>query len=63
MPGLILRIEVKEGQKVSKNQVVMIMEAMKMENEIFAPCDGVVTKISVSQGQQMQSDDELLVIA
>ena len=63
MPGLILRIEVKEGQKVTKNQVVLIMEAMKMENEIFAPCDGVVTKISVSQGQQMQSDDELLVIA
>ncbi len=63
MPGLILRIEVKEGQKVTKNQVVMIMEAMKMENEIFAPCDGVVTKVSVSQGQQMQSDDELLVIA
>ena len=38
------------------------MEAMKMENEIYAPCDGVVTKISVTQGQQMQSDDELLVI-
>lgn len=63
MPGLILRVEVKEGQQVKKNQVVMIMEAMKMENEIFAPCDGVVTKIAVSQGQQMQSDDELLVIA
>ncbi len=63
MPGLILRIEVKEGQKVTKNQVVLIMEAMKMENEIFAPCDGVVTKISVSQGQQMQSDDELIVIS
>ncbi|MGE4584655.1 MAG: biotin/lipoyl-containing protein [Sphaerochaeta sp.] len=63
MPGLVLRIEVKEGQKVAKNQKVMVMEAMKMENEIFAPCDGVVTKICVSQGQQMQSDDELLVIA
>jgi len=63
MPGLILRIEVKEGQKVTKNQVVLIMEAMKMENEIYAPCDGVITKIAVSQGQQMQSDDELLVIS
>jgi len=62
MPGLILRVEVKEGQKVTKNQLLLIMEAMKMENEIYAPCDGVVTKISVTQGQQMQSDDELLVI-
>ncbi|MGH0052948.1 MAG: biotin/lipoyl-containing protein, partial [Sphaerochaetaceae bacterium] len=63
MPGLILRIDVKEGQQVKKNQVLLIMEAMKMENEIYAPCDGVVTKIAVSQGQQMQSDDELLVIS
>jgi len=63
MPGLILRLDVKEGQQVKKNQVLLIMEAMKMENEIYAPCDGVVTKIAVSQGQQMQSDDELLVIS
>ncbi|MDI9429707.1 MAG: acetyl-CoA carboxylase biotin carboxyl carrier protein subunit, partial [Spirochaetota bacterium] len=62
MPGLILRIEVKEGQKVAKNQLLLIMEAMKMENEIYAPCEGVVTKISVTQGQQLQSDDDLLVI-
>ena len=63
MPGLILRIEAKVGQKVTKNQCVLVMEAMKMENEIFAPCDGTVTKICVSQGQQMQSDDDLIVIA
>ncbi|AEV29205.1 pyruvate/oxaloacetate carboxyltransferase [Sphaerochaeta pleomorpha str. Grapes] len=63
MPGLILRLEVKVGQKVTKNQCVLVMEAMKMENEIFAPCDGTVTKICVSQGQQMQNDDDLIVIA
>ena len=63
MPGLILRLEVKVGQKVTKNQCVLVMEAMKMENEIFAPCDGTVTKICVSQGQQMQNDDDLVVIA
>ncbi|MDD3903810.1 MAG: biotin/lipoyl-containing protein [Sphaerochaeta sp.] len=63
MPGLILRLEAKVGQKVTKNQCVLVMEAMKMENEIFAPCDGTVTKICVSQGQQMQSDDDLIVIA
>ncbi|MDT3390440.1 MAG: acetyl-CoA carboxylase biotin carboxyl carrier protein subunit [bacterium] len=63
MPGLILRLECKEGQSVKKNQLVMVMEAMKMENEIYAPCDGTVTKISVSQGQQVVAGDALLTIA
>jgi len=63
MPGLILRVEVKVGDKVAKNQSVLVMEAMKMENEIFSPRAGTVTKICVSQGQQMQSDDDLIVIA
>jgi pyruvate carboxylase subunit B len=63
MPGLILRVEVKVGDKVAKNQSVLVMEAMKMENEIFSPREGTVTKICVSQGQQMQSDDDLIVIA
>ena len=63
MPGLVLRIEVKEGQAVKKNQVVMVMEAMKMENEIFAPCDGTITKVSVTQGQQLTAGDPLMTIA
>jgi pyruvate carboxylase subunit B len=63
MPGLILRVGVKVGEKVAKNQSVLIMEAMKMENEIFSPREGTVTKICVSQGQQMQSDDDLIIIA
>ncbi len=62
MPGLVLRIDVKEGQSVKRNDLLLVMEAMKMENEIYAPADGVVTKISVSQGQQLQSGDELMVI-
>lgn len=62
MPGLVLRIDVKEGQSVKKNDLLLVMEAMKMENEIYAPADGVVTKISVSQGQHLQSGDELMVI-
>ncbi|HKL56766.1 MAG TPA: acetyl-CoA carboxylase biotin carboxyl carrier protein subunit, partial [Sphaerochaeta sp.] len=48
---------------VAKNQCLLIMEAMKMENEIFSPRAGTITKICVSQGQQMQSDDDLIVIA
>ncbi len=62
MPGLVLRFNVKEGETVKKNQCVMVMEAMKMENEIFSPCDGVVNKICVSQGDQLNADDELMVI-
>ena len=63
MPGLILRIEVKQGQAVKANQLIMVMEAMKMENEIFAPCDGTITKIAVTQGQQVSSGDALVTIA
>jgi len=62
MPGLVLRFNVKEGEAVKKNQCVMVMEAMKMENEIFSPCDGVVKKICVSQGDQLNADDELMII-
>ncbi|MCR4676380.1 MAG: biotin/lipoyl-binding protein [Sphaerochaetaceae bacterium] len=63
MPGLVLRIEAKQGQAVKSGQLVMVMEAMKMENEIFAPCDGTVSSISVSQGQQLQTGDVLMTIA
>ena len=62
MPGLVLRIEVKNGQAVKKDQVLMVMEAMKMENEIYAPCDGVVSSIPVTQGQQLQAGDVLMTI-
>ena len=62
MPGLVLRIPVAVGQSVKKDQVVMVMEAMKMENEIYAPCDGVVSSITVNQGQQLQAGDLLLTI-
>ena len=63
MPGLVLRIEVKEGQQVKKNQLVLVMEAMKMENEIYAPCDGTVAKISVQLQQQLQAGSVLMTIA
>ena len=62
MPGLVLRIDVKVGDAVKKDQVVAVMEAMKMENEIYAPCDGVISSIAVSQGQQLQSGELLMTI-
>jgi Pyruvate/oxaloacetate carboxyltransferase len=62
MPGLVLRVNVKVGDKVKKNDCVMVMEAMKMENEIFAPADGEVTAIPVGQGDQLQAGDVLMKI-
>ncbi|NCB01430.1 MAG: acetyl-CoA carboxylase biotin carboxyl carrier protein subunit, partial [Spirochaetia bacterium] len=62
MPGLVLRIDVKEGDKVEVNSPILIMEAMKMENEIFAPVGGVVKQILVKQGDQLMADDVLAVI-
>ena len=62
MPGLVLRFNVKVGDTVKKDQVLMVMEAMKMENEIFSPCDGTVQQILVNQGDQLQSGTKLMVI-
>jgi len=62
MPGLVLRIEVKEGDSVGENGLLMVMEAMKMENEIFAPVAGMVKQILVKQGDQLMADDLLMVI-
>lgn len=62
MPGLVLRIEKKVGDSVKKDEIVMVMEAMKMENEIYSPCDGVISSIPVSQGQQLQAGDLLMTI-
>jgi len=62
MPGLVLRIDVKEGDQVEENSVLLVMEAMKMENEIFAPKKGVVKQILVKQGDQLMADDVLAII-
>ena len=63
MPGKILEIKVKVGDVVKKGDPLVVLEAMKMENEIYAPCDGTITSISVSQGQQVAAGDTLLTIA
>ncbi len=62
MPGLALRFEVKVGDTVKKDQVLCVMEAMKMENEIYSPCDGVISSISANQGDQLQAGDLLMTI-
>ena len=59
MPGNILDVKVKTGDKVAANDVVVILEAMKMENEIVTPVGGTVTSVVVSKGQTGNSDDIL----
>ena len=62
MPGNILDIKVKLGDSVSENQVVIILEAMKMENEIISPAAGKVTGINVTKGQTVASGDTLITV-
>ncbi|NLA85522.1 MAG: biotin/lipoyl-binding protein [Clostridiales bacterium] len=62
MPGNILDIRVKEGDMIKKGQVVMILEAMKMENEIMPPQDGNIASINISVGAVVNSGDLLFSI-
>lgn len=62
MPGTILDVKVKMGDSVKKGQVLVVLEAMKMENEIMAGTDGIVTSVAVSKGASVQTGDMLLTI-
>ena len=63
MPGNILSVAVKEGDTVKEGQQLMILEAMKMENEILAPCAGKVTSVAVAKGSTVESGTLLCTIA
>ena len=62
MPGKILNIKVSEGQAVKCGEVVVIMEAMKMETEIVAPADGTVSKILVKAGDSVDTGAALVAL-
>ena len=62
MPGNILSVNVAAGDAVKKGQVLMILEAMKMENEIMAPCDGTVTSVAAVKGSSVESGALLCTI-
>ncbi len=62
MPGTILSVNVAAGDAVKKGQVLMILEAMKMENEIMAPCDGTVTSVAAVKGAAVESGALLCTI-
>ena len=63
MPGTILKVNVAAGQTVKEGDLLVILEAMKMENEIFAPKGGTVTQVLVEKGASVNTGDVLLVIA
>lgn len=62
MPGTIVNIMVSNGDKVKKGQVIAILEAMKMENEIMASSDGTVKSVDVSKGASVSAGDALITI-
>jgi biotin carboxyl carrier protein len=60
MPGKVIKVNVSEGQEVRKNQSLLIVEAMKMENDIKAGAEGVVRKIHVQPGELVDSVKTLI---
>ena len=62
MPGKILGVKANPGQAVKKGDVILILEAMKMENEVVAPSDGTVASINVSVGDMVESGDVLATL-
>ena len=62
LPGVILQVKCNVGDTVKRGQTLIILEAMKMENEIMAPCDGRVASVGVQQGASVKTGDMLCVI-
>ncbi|MET7329124.1 biotin carboxylase N-terminal domain-containing protein [Nonomuraea sp. NPDC005650] len=62
MPGSVLRVEVEPGDRVTKGQPVLVLEAMKMEHRITAPSDGVVSDVPVEKGRQVEAGAVLAII-
>ena len=62
MPGNILSVKASAGQAVKKGDVLMILEAMKMENEICAPQDGTIASVQVAAGDSVESGDVLVTM-
>lgn len=63
MPGRVLAVSAREGSKVAAGEVLLVVEAMKMQNELRAPRDGVVERVSVGVGETIDLGDLLVVLA
>lgn len=62
LPGSVIKVLVSEGQAVKKGDTLLTLESMKMENAIMAECDGTVSKIAVTVGQNVMQDDLLVIL-
>lgn len=62
MPGTIVSVNVSDGQSVKKGDVLVVLEAMKMENEIKAPVDGTITSVAVNKGESVDTGATLVTI-
>ena len=63
MPGLLAKLGVQEGQQVKEGEELAVVEAMKMENSLRAPQDGIVAKIAASEGDSLAVDEIILEFA
>ncbi len=63
MPGTVLRVEATQGAAVKAGQLLVVLEAMKMENEILAPKDGTVAQVVVQKGSTVETGSPLVVLA
>jgi acetyl/propionyl-CoA carboxylase alpha subunit len=63
MPGLVLEIKVTDGQKISKGDAVVVLEAMKMENILKAASDGTVKRVAVAKGDKVEKNDLLIELS
>lgn len=62
MPGLVVAIPVEDGQEIKKGQVLLILESMKMQNELKAPRDGIIQRIKVKAGETVEQKQTLLSV-
>jgi len=62
LPGTVVKILLKEGDRVNAGQPILILEAMKMENEIVSPKSGILKEIKVKEGQKVETNDILAIV-
>jgi len=62
MPGLIVKVPIEEGQEISKGDTLIVLESMKMENELKAPRDGTVARVHVAAGDNVEHNKGLITI-